>query len=233
TSSTTPKVISLVTLRVALLGGSDSLRSARRAALEVDGKCQIVFDSDGHGLLPQEFLDVTYDVAIVEQRLGTQSAFDYIKALHAIAVVQQETIGRILIGTQFEETQLRVTAIESGAVDCVFVSDGVESLISKVSACSDPNADFAIRELLPQLGELTISQEGFQSAAVALDTLDAKEAKVVKSFCQLNDIAQMSIDSGLSKVKVNVTLLKVQRLLVLDTRSQLLLRMYRLGALAL
>ena len=220
-------------LRVALLGGSESSRSARRAALEVDKKCQIVFDSDGHGLLPQHFLEVNYDVAIIEQRLGTQSAFEFIRALHALAVVNQETIGRILIATQFEETQLRVTAIESGAVDCVFVSDGIEKLISKVVACTDPNADFAIRELLPQLGELTISQEGFQNASVALDTLDPKEAIVVKSFCQLKDLSQMSFESGLSKVKVNETLLKVQKLLVLQTRSQLLLRMYRLGALAL
>ena len=117
-------------------------------------------------------------------------------------------------------------------MDCVFVSDGIESLITKVLACTDVNADFAIRELLPQLGDLTISQEGFQNAAVALDTLDNKESLVVKSFCQLKDVAQIGIESGLSKVKVNATLLKVQKLLVLQTRSQLLLRMYRLGALA-
>ena len=223
----------MATLRVALLGGSDALRAAKRAVLESAGKCQIVFDSDGHGLLPQDFLEVNYDVAIVEQRLGDQSAFDFIRALHALAVVKQETIGRLLVGSQFDETQLRVVAIEAGAVDCVFVSDGVESLLTKVLACKDVNADFAIRELLPQLGELTISQEGFQNASVALDTLDSKEAKVVKSFCQLKDIAEIATDSGLSKVKVNATLLKVQRLLVLQTRSQLLLRMYRLGALAL
>lgn len=223
----------MATLRVALLGGSDALRAAKRAVLESAGKSQIVFDSDGHGLLPQDFLEVNYDVAIVEQRLGDQSAFDFIRALHALAVVKQETIGRLLVGSQFDETQLRVVAIEAGAVDCVFVSDGVESLLTKVLACKDINADFAIRELLPQLGELTISQEGFQNASVALDTLDSKEAKVVKSFCQLKDIAEIATDSGLSKVKVNATLLKVQRLLVLQTRSQLLLRMYRLGALAL
>jgi len=220
-------------LRVALLGGSDSSRSTRRAVLEVDKKCQIVFDSDGHGLLPQQFLEVNYDVAIIEQRLGPQSAFDFIRALHALAVVNSETIGRILVATQFEETQLRVTAIESGAVDCVFVSEGIEKMISKVIKCTDPNSDFAIRELLPQLGDLTISQEGFQNASVALDTLDAKEAKVVRSFCQLKDISGMSVDSGLSNLKVNATLLKVQKLLMLETRSQLLLRMYRLGALAL
>jgi DNA-binding NarL/FixJ family response regulator len=222
----------LATLRIALLGGSDSSRAAKRSALETGAKGQVVFDSDGHGLLPQQFLEVNYDVAIVEQRLGSQSAFDYIRALHALAVVSQENIGRILVGSQFHETQWRITAIEAGAVDCVFVSDGIDSLIKKVLACVDVNADFAIRELLPQLGDLTISQEGFQNAAVALDTLDKKESIVVKSFCQLKDVSQIGIDSGLSKVKVNATLLKVQRLLVLQTRSQLLLRMYRLGALA-
>ena len=223
----------MASLRVALLGGSDSLRAAKRSVLEAAAKCQIVFDSDGHGLLPQDFLEVNYDVAIVEQRLGNLSAFDYIRALHALAVVNQETIGRILVGSQFDETQLRVTAIEAGAVDCVFVSDGIESLIEKVLACADLNADFAIRELLPQLGDLTINQEGYQNASVALDTLDSREAKVVKAFCQLKDLAEISSDSGLSKVKVNATLLRVQKLLVLQTRSQLLLRMYRLGALAL
>ena len=222
----------MATLRIALLGGSDSSRAAKRSALETGAKGQVVFDSDGHGLLPQQFLEVNYDVAIVEQRLGSQSAFDYIRALHALAVVSQENIGRILVGSQFHETQLRITAIEAGAVDCVFVSDGIDSLIKKVLACVDVNADFAIRELLPQLGDLTISQEGFQNAAVALDTLDKKESIVVKSFCQLKDVSQIGIDSGLSKVKVNATLLKVQRLLVLQTMSQLLLRMYRLGALA-
>ena len=222
----------MATLRIALLGGSDSSRAAKRSALEAGGKCQVVFDSHGHGLLPQQFLEVNYDVAIVEQRLGSQSAFDYIRALHALAVVNQENIGRLLVGSQFHETQLRITAIEAGAVDCVFVSDGIESLITKVLACTDVNADFAIRELLTQLGDLTISQEGFHNAAVALDTLDAKESLVVKSFCQLKDVSQIGIDSGLSKVKVNAILLKVQRLLVLQTRSQLLLRMYRLGALA-
>lgn len=221
------------TLRVALLGGSDSLRASKRAVLETGGKCQIVFDSDGHGLLQQEFLDVNFDVAIIEQRLAGQSAFDFIRALHALAVVNQESVGRILVGTQFDETQLRISAIEAGAVDCVFISDGVEALVKKVLACSDVNSDFAIRELLPQLGELTISQEGFQNASLALDTLDSLEAKVVRSFCQLKSLSVIGLDSGLSKVKVNAVLIRVQKLLTLDTRSQLLLRMYRLGALAL
>jgi DNA-binding NarL/FixJ family response regulator len=220
-------------LRIALLGGSDSIRAAKRAVLESSNDNQVVFDSDGYGLLPQDFLEVTFDVAIIEQRLGNQSAFEFIRALQSLAVVRQEEVGRILVASQFHETQLRLTAIEAGAVDCVFVSDGFESLVEKVSVCIDVHADFAIRELLPQLGDLTISQEGFQSAAVALDTLDKNETKVVKAYCELKSIPDIATASGLSRVRVNNTLTKVQTLLMLFTRSQLLLRMYRLGALAL
>jgi DNA-binding NarL/FixJ family response regulator len=220
-------------LRIALLGGSDSIRAAKRAVLESSNDNQVVFDSDGYGLLPQDFLEVTFDVAIIEQRLGGQSAFDFIRALQSLGVVRQEEVGRILVASQFHETQLRLTAIEAGAVDCVFVSDGFESLVEKVSVCIDVHADFAIRELLPQLGDLTISQEGFQSAAVALDTLDKNETKVVKAYCELKSIPDIATASGLSRVRVNNTLTKVQTLLMLFTRSQLLLRMYRLGALAL
>jgi DNA-binding NarL/FixJ family response regulator len=223
----------LSSLRIALLGGSDSIRAAKRAVLEASSENQIVFDSDGYGLLPQDFLEVTFDVAIIEQRLGNQSAFDFTRALQSLAVVRQIEVGRVLVASQFHETQLRLTSIEAGAVDCVFVSDGFESLVEKVSACGDVHADFAIRELLPQLGELNISQEGFQSAAVALDTLDKNETKVVKAYCELKSIAEIATLSGLSRVRVNSTLSKVQTLLMLFTRSQLLLRMYRLGALAL
>lgn len=221
------------TLRIALLGGSDSNRASKRAVLEASNENQIVFDSDGYGLLPQDFLEVTFDVAIIEQRLGNQSAFDFIRALQSLAVVRQEEAGRILVATQFHETQLRLTAIEAGAVDCVFVSDGFDSLVQKVRACADVYVDFAIRELLPKLGDLTISQEGFQSAAIALDTLSKSETKVVKAFCELKSIPEISTVSGLSIVRVNNTLAKVQTLLMLFTRSQLLLRMCRLGALAL
>lgn len=220
-------------LRIALLGGSDSIRAAKRAVLESSNGNQVVYDSDGYGLLPQDFLQVTFDVAIIEQRLGVQSAFDFIRTLQSLAVVRQEEVGRILVASQFHETQLRLTAIEAGAVDCVFVSDGFESLVDKVSACSEMHVDFAIRELLPQLGDLTISQEGFQSAAIALDTLDKNETKVVKAYCELKSIPEIATASGLSRVRVNNTLSKVQTLLMLFTRSQLLLRMYRLGALAL
>jgi len=230
---TISKVNDLAALRVALLGGSDSLRAARRAVLESDPNIQIVFDSEGYALLPQDFREVNFDVAIIEQRLNAMSAFDFIKILHTISAMDLEAAGRMLVASQFHDTQLRLTAIEAGAVDCVFISDGPESLVDKVLKCSNPEADFAIRELIPVLGDLTISQKGFQNASVALDTLDKTESKVVRAFCQLKDDSEISISAHVSKIKVRATLLKVQKLLMLDTRSQLLLRMYRLGALAL
>jgi DNA-binding NarL/FixJ family response regulator len=223
----------LAALRIALLGGSDSLRASKRSVIEADSKMHVVFDSDGFGVLPQDFLNVNFDVAIIEQRLGAQSAFDFIKFVHSLAKVNQETVGRILVGSQFNETELRLLAIESGAVDCVFVSDGISSLIEKISLCSEPNPDYAIRELVPQLANLNISQEGFQNAAVALDTLDSKETQVLKAFCELKSVADIAKQTQISKVKVEAALAKIQTLLMLDTRSQLVLRMYRLGALAL
>lgn len=209
------------------------MRAAKRAVLETQPEMQIVFDSDGFGVMPQDFREVNFDVAIIEQRLGSQSAFDFIKILHSIAAMESDSPGRILVASQFHETQLRLTAIEAGAVDCVFVSDGAASLVEKVNKCSEVETDFAIRELIPALGDLRVSQEGFQNAAVALDTLGRNESKVVKAFCQLKSDEEIATTAGVSRVKVRATLLKVQKLLMLDTRSQLLLRMYRLGALAL
>jgi len=223
----------LAIARVALLGGSDAMRSAKRSVLELQPNIQIVFDSDGFGMLPQEFAHVNFDIAIVDQRLGNQSAFDFIRMFHSLASMDKEAGGQFLVGSQFYETQLRILAIESGAVDCVFVSDGADSLIEKVTYCLEPDADFAIRELLPDLVGLTISQDGFQNAAVTLDTLDKRETRVLKAFCQLQSDLEISKSTDVSIAKVRSTLVKVQKLLLLYTRSQLLLRMYRLGALAL
>jgi DNA-binding NarL/FixJ family response regulator len=220
-------------IRVALLGGSETLRAAKRVALSTRPNTKVVFDSDGFGLLPQDFLNVNFDVAIVEQRLGFQTAFEFIKIVQALSAMRQEQLGRILVAAQFHETQLRLLAIEAGAVDCVFISDGIETLVEKVSLCSEIDPDFAIRELIPDLGNLTISQEGFQNAAIALDTLDPKEAKVLKAFCQMKSISDIAVAVSVPKIKVTSTLNKIQKLLMLDTRSQLMLRMYRLGALAL
>ena len=209
------------------------MRAAKRSVLESEPNFQIVFDADGFGLLPQDFKEINFDIAIIEQRLGNQSAFDFIKVFHSLAAMDMASSVQFLVASQFHETQLRILAIESGAVDCVFVSDGPQSLVKKVSLCANSYADYAMRELIPELGKLTIIQDGFQNATAALDTLDKKEAKVLKAFCQLKSDSEISLEAGVSIIKVRSTLLKIQKLLLLDTRSQLLLRMYRLGALAL
>lgn len=221
------------TTRVALVGGSDALRAAKRSALEATKGIQVIFDSDAFSLLPQDLLDINFDVAIVEQRLSNQTSFEFIKAIHALAKISGLEVGRFLVSAQFNETELRVAAIEAGAVDSVFVSDGLESLIDKVQKCADPLTDFAIRELLPKLAEKDLSKDSFQSSSVLLDTLNDNEAKALKGFCQLKSDSEISTYASLSVVKVRSTLLNIQNLLLLDTRSQLFLRMYQLGALAL
>ena len=220
-------------LRIALVGGSDSMRKSRRALLEAQPHFKVVYDSDGFGLKPQDLLEVNFDLLIIDQRLDSISAFDYIKSLHALARVNAVEVGRILVAAQFSETQLRLTAIEAGAVDCIFISDGIESMLSKVVKCVDRDTDFAIRELLPELDSLTVSKDQYQNAAVALDSLDSKEAKVLRSFCELKTDSQIAVAASVPKLKVRITLVKVQNLLMLDTRSQLLLKMHSLGALAL
>lgn len=220
-------------LRIALVGGSDSLRKSRRALLESKPHQRVIYDNDGFGLKPQDLLEVNFDLLIIDQRLDSVSAFDYIKLLHALARVNAVEIGRVLVSAQFSDTQLRLTAIEAGAVDCIFISDGIEAMLEKVSKCVDKDTDFGIRELLPELDSLSVSKDQYQNAAVALDTLDAKEAKVLRSFCELKTDSQIAIAVSVPKLKVKNTLVKVQNLLMLDTRSQLLLKMHSLGALAL
>jgi DNA-binding NarL/FixJ family response regulator len=220
-------------LRIALVGGSDSLRASRRTLLESQPQFKIIYDSDGFGLKPQDLLEVNFDLLILDQRLDSSTAFDFIKLLHAIARVGAIEVGRILVSSQFSDRQLRLSAIEAGAVDCMFISDGIQVLLDKVHNCVEKETDFAIRELLTDIESLKISQDQYQNAAVALDTLDAKEAKILRSFCELKTDSQISVAASVPKLKVKTTLLKVQNLLMLDTRSQLLLKMHSLGALAL
>ena len=99
------------------------MRAAKRSVLESEPNFQIVFDSDGFGLLPQDFKEINFDIAIIEQRLGNQSAFDFIKVFHSLAAMELTSSVQFLVASQFHETQLRILAIESGAVDCVFVID--------------------------------------------------------------------------------------------------------------
>jgi len=220
-------------IRVALVGGSDALRASRRELLSIVKHIKVVFDSDGFGLNPAALVDVNFDVAILELRLDGQSALDFIRTMFVLAKIQNQSFGRILVATQFSEDQLRVDAIRSGAVDCVFVSDGFESLINKIERCADEHADFAIRELLSTLESAGLDAQDFQNVSFALDTLDDKEAKVLKEFCELKTDSQIAVAVHAPKIHVRQALDRVQRLLLLDTRSQLLLKMFELGALAL
>ena len=220
-------------IRVALVGGSDSLRSSRREMLSTAKHLKVVFDSDGFGLNPAELVEVNFDVAILELRLDGQSALDFIRTMFILAKIQNQSFGRILVATQFSEDQLRVDAIRAGAVDCVFVSDGIELFINKIELCADEHADFAIRELLPALESSGLDQQDFQNVSVALDTLDDKETKALRGFCELKTDSQIASAVHIPKLHVRQSLDKVQRLLLLDTRSQLLLKMFELGALAL
>ena len=220
-------------IRVALVGGSDALRASRRAILSTAEHIKVIHDSDGFGLTPAELVEVNFDVAVIELRLEGQSALEYIRTMFVFAKIAKQTFGRLLIATQFSDEKLRLEAIQAGAVDAVFVSDGMQSLISKIDLCADEYADYAMRELLPTLPKPELSKEEYQQVSVALDTLDVKEAKVLKGFCELKTDSQISSAVPVPKLKVRQTLAKVQNLLLLDTRSQLLLKMFSLGALAL
>lgn len=220
-------------IRVALVGGSDALRSSRREILSTAEHIKVIHDSDGFGLTPAELIEVNFDVAVIELRLEGQSALDYIRNMFVLAKISKQSFGRILIATQFSDDSLRLEAIKAGAVDAVFVSDGMQSLIAKIELCADELADYAVRELLHSLPKPELSQEDYQQVAIALDTLDEKEAKVLRGFCELKTDSQISSAVHVPKLKVRQTLAKVQNLLMLDTRSQLLLKMFSLGALAL
>jgi DNA-binding NarL/FixJ family response regulator len=220
-------------IRVALVGGSDLLRQSRRQMLASIPSIKVVHDSDGFGLAPADLIEVNFDVAVIELRLEGQSALDYIKSMFVLAKIANQSFGRILIISQFSDEALRLNAIAAGAVDCVFVSEGVQSLLKAIEESADEFADYAIRELLPALTKPEISKEEYQQVSVALDTLDEKEAKILKGFCELKSDAQISSAVHVPKLKVRQTLAKVQKLLLIDTRSQLLLKMFSLGALAL
>jgi DNA-binding NarL/FixJ family response regulator len=194
---------------------------------------KVVHDSDGFGLAPADLIEVNFDVAVVELRLEGQSALDYIKSMFVLAKIANQSFGRILVISQFSDESLRLNAIAAGAVDCVFVSEGVQTLLTAIERSSDEFADYAIRELLPTLTKPEVSKEEYQQVSVALDTLEEKEAKILKGFCELKTDAQISSAVHVPKLKVRQTLAKVQNLLLIDTRSQLLLKLFSLGALAL
>ena len=119
-------------LRVALVGGHETIRQARRDFLESGNEIQVVHNSDGFGVQAQDLLALNFDVAVLEQRLPATTAFELINASHALARVAGEQLGRFLVSAQYSELSLRLSAIEAGAVDAVFVIDGLEVFQQRV-----------------------------------------------------------------------------------------------------
>lgn len=220
-------------IRVALVGGSNALRKSRRDILASASHLKVVHDSDGFGLTPEQLVEINFDVAVIELRLEGQSALDYLKSMYVLAKIQGQSFGRVLIASRFSDDALRLHAIRAGAVDAVFVSDGMESLLLKIEQSFDEYSDFAIRELAPTLDKQEVSTSDFQMISIALDTLEEKESLIVHGFCELKSDSEIASDVHVTKLKVRQTIAKVQNLLSLDTRSQLLLKMFDIGALAL
>jgi len=220
-------------LRVALVGGTEAIRQARRDFLERTGEIQVVHNSDGFGILPQDLLAINFDVAVLDQRLPSTTAFDLINATHALSRVVAAPAGRFLISSPYAEVLIRLAAIEAGAVDAVFMSEGLEKFVEKVRDCADPEADFGIREIFDLIPHRKATAQEFASASVALDTLDEKEASIITAFCELKTDAEIAQVVKVPKLKVRNTIHKVQNLLMIETRSQLLLKLSRFGALAL
>lgn len=217
--------------RVALIGGSDTVRNARRQSIEQEKDFIVVYDNDGFELTQSDFLQITYDVAVIDQRLTNSSAYEFVAGVQAVARVTDLVLGRILISSAYSDKQLRLSAIESGALDAVFVSDGLERFIELLRAAVDPDADFAIRELLDLVEFSAVEAGKYAFAEKVLDLLDEKEAAIMRNFCELKTDSQISQIVKVPKLKVRNTLTKAQNLLMLNTRSQLILLLRRLGAL--
>jgi len=217
--------------RVALIGGSDTVRKARRQSLEQQKDFTVVYDNDGFELTQTDFLEITFDVAVIDQRLTNSSAYEFVAGAQAVARVTDLVLGRILISSAYSDKQLRLSAIESGALDAVFVSDGLVKFIDLLRAAADPEADFAIRELLDLVEFSSVEAGKYAFAEKVLDLLDEKEAAIMRNFCELKTDSQISQIVKVPKLKVRTTLTKAQNLLMLNTRSQLILLLRRLGAL--
>lgn len=209
------------------------LRAARRVAVEENQNFKVVLDSDGFALSPADVLEYNFDVAVLDQRLPNFSAFDFVRAMQALARINGVEIGRVLISATYADTALRLAAIESGAVDCVFVESGIENFVQSVALCREAETDYAIRELLAEIPSGQITGEEFAKASVAIDSLEPKEQAILENFCLLKSDAQIAQVVQVPKLKVRLTITKVQNLLLLNTRSQLLLRLHQFGALTL
>lgn len=220
-------------IRVALIGGSDISRAARREMLATSSRIKVVHDSDGYSLKPESLHELIFDVAILELRLSGESALDFLQSAFQAARMANQVLGKVLISAQFNEPALRVQVIAAGAVDCVFVSDGLAELIRKIERCVDDDEDFAIRELLPTLSPAPSSGLQFQESAVLLDTLSELDSQILSIFSELKSDGEISNQLQISRAKVRQAVQNIIRLLGLETRSQLLLRLFQLGMLSL
>jgi len=219
------------TIRVALIGGSDALRQARREVLDRTSGIEVVYDSDSFALSQLAVLDLTFDVAIFDQRLSNISAYEFVSGVQATAKVTGFELGRILISSSFSDPKLRIAAIEAGAVNAVFVSDGLEKFVEIVKLASIPDADFGAREVIYLVEEDLVDSAKYAFANSALESLDEKEVAILRNFCDLKTDSQIAQIAKVPKLKVRTTLVKVQNLLMLSTRSQLLLMLKKLGAI--
>jgi DNA-binding NarL/FixJ family response regulator len=191
-------------IRVALVGGSEALRNSRREILATASYIKVVHDSDGFGLTPAQLGEVNFDVAVIELRLEDQSALQFLKSMFVTANIQKQSFGRILIASQFSDDALRLHAIRAGAVDAVFVSDGMDSMLKKIQHCIDEHTDFAIRELLPTLNKQEVSQSDLQMISVSLETLEDKEALILRGFCELKSDSVIASEVHVTKLKVQL-----------------------------
>jgi len=219
------------TIRVALIGGSDALRQARREVLDRTSGIEVVYDSDSFALSQLAVLDLTFDVAIFDQRLSNISAYEFVSGVQSTAKVTGFELGRVLISSSFSDPKLRIAAIEAGAVDAVFVSDGLENFVEIVKLASVPDADFGAREVVHLVDEDLVDSDKYGFANNALESLDEKEVAILKNFCDLKTDSQIAQIVKVPKLKVRTTLVKVQNLLMLNTRSQLMLMLKKLGAI--
>lgn len=216
-------------IRVALVGGSEIIRSARRSRLEIDEQIQIVHNSDGFGLTPENLLQLNFDVAIIDAKPPTVPVSDYLREVHTLANIHSSEVGRLLISASYKDPQSRLEAIEAGAVDLFSLEDGLEKVVELVKAAAAVDADFGIREVLSAVDIGSVSKEQFSRASIALDSLDEKEKAIIKGFFELKTDTQLAQSVQVPKLKVRNTIIKFQNLLLLHTRSQLLLELTRLG----
>jgi DNA-binding NarL/FixJ family response regulator len=217
-------------LRLAQLGGPEAIRQIRRDYIEGNSIGKVVFDNDGFGLTPDSFLDNTFDVAIIDHRLPGTSGFDFVSALHTQAKVMNLEMGWLYICSQFNALELRVEAFKVGAIDCLFVADGLKALSDSLKNVSNTEPDYAVKSIYQEFELAALTAEEFQRFNLIFETLDVKEQQIIRSYAELKSDALIAQAFQVPKLKVRNTLMKVANLLFLSTRGQLLLLLKRLGS---